>query len=162
MDFEGQHPNENVLHFHHRHPVVMRKSLVAMLLILVIGLVPFAFVPWQQWTWYLAGGGLILSIIVFLYGYISWYFTYIIVTDMRILQVKQQGLFNRELVGIDLEKIQSINLEVKGIQQTLLKFGTIVIQTIAGDLIIHNMHHPQKVHEQMTHAVRVTKQDLEG
>lgn len=162
MDFEGQHSDESVLHFYRSHPVVMRKQLVMTLLVLTLGLVPFAFVPWQQWTWYVAGVGLLISVFIFLHGYIGWYFTYVIVTDVRILQIKQDGLFNRELMGIDLEKIQSINFEIKGVEQTILKFGTIVIQTIAGDLFIRNIHYPQKVHEQMNNAVRGTKQDLEG
>ncbi len=162
MDFEGQHPDEIVLHFYRSHPVVMRKELVASLVVLTVGLLPFAVVPWQPWTWYVIGIGVLISIIIFMHGYIGWYFTYVMVTNIRIMQVKQGGLFNRELMGIDLEKIQSINYEVKGIEQTVLKFGTIVIQTIAGDLFIRNIHYPQRVHEQMNRVVRDTKQDLEG
>jgi hypothetical protein len=37
-----------------------------------------------------------------------------------------------------------VNYEVNGIQETILGFGTIIIQTYMGDLIIHEIHHPAK------------------
>lgn len=58
-------------------------------------------------------------------------------------------------------KIQNINYSVDGIQQTLLKFGTIVIQTFVGDLVLSNVGHPEEVHGKLLNIVKdhSSKQD---
>jgi hypothetical protein len=75
---------------------------------------------------------------------VPWYFSVYIVTDQRFIQVSQKGFFHRGVTDLNLEQIQSINYEISGIEQTLLGFGTIVIQAYIGDLVIHDIHHPAK------------------
>lgn len=47
-----------------------------------------------------------------------------------------------------------INYEVAGLEQTLLGFGTIMLQTYMGDLVIHDIHHPGKIQKKMLHVLR--------
>ncbi|MEK7095972.1 MAG: hypothetical protein AAB896_01635, partial [Patescibacteria group bacterium] len=53
-----------------------------------------------------------------------------------------------------LEQIQMINYSVAGLEETILRFGTIIVQTYVGDLVIHDVHHPEKVQQQMVHILR--------
>ena len=47
-----------------------------------------------------------------------------------------------------------INYQVKGIQETLLGFGTIDIQTYVGELVIHEVHHPAKLQAELTSTLK--------
>jgi hypothetical protein len=57
-------------------------------------------------------------------------------------------------VDISLAQIQMVNYEIAGVQQTLLGFGTITVQTYVGDLIIHDVHHPQKIQKKLLGVLR--------
>lgn len=77
-----------------------------------------------------------------------------IITNVRLIQVTQKGLWTRSVVDIGLDKIQTVSYEVRGLQETLLGFGTIVIQTYVGELVIHDVHHPKKIQKRMTEILR--------
>jgi hypothetical protein len=77
-----------------------------------------------------------------------------IVTDQRLIQISQKGLFNRSVVDIGLDKIQNINYQINGVQETLLGFGTILVQTFVGDLVMDNIHHPQEVQEKIVKIIK--------
>jgi len=44
-----------------------------------------------------------------------------------------------------LQQIQSVNYTVKGFQQTVLGFGTILVQTYLGDILMNDMHKPAQL-----------------
>lgn len=152
--FDGQHEGEDVLFLFRRHPVVMRKQLLYFLFIALIGALPMAFWPLESWIWKPFFGGIFVGGLVFFYGWIGWFYSIYIVTSERIIQIKQKGFFSRQVIEIGHDKVQNINYEVEGIQQSLLKFGTIVIQTYAGDLMLTNIHHPGAVHGRLVKVVR--------
>src|SRR5690606_33232090 len=85
---------------------------------------------------------LVLSIIIFLPSWIMWFYSYFLVTDQRFIQISRKGLFNKTVVDMNLNQIQSMNYQVAGFVATTLGFGTIMIQTYMGDLVIHEVHHP--------------------
>lgn len=58
------------------------------------------------------------------------------------------------MVDIGLNQIQMINYEVTGLEETLLGFGTINIQTFVGDLVIHHIHHPAKTQKKLLTILR--------
>ena len=47
-----------------------------------------------------------------------------------------------------------VNYEIKGLEETLLGFGTINIQTFVGDLVIHDIHHPAKTQKKLLTILR--------
>jgi len=47
-----------------------------------------------------------------------------------------------------------INYEVSGLQETLLGFGTIMMQTFVGNLVIHEVHHPAKIQKKLIGILR--------
>jgi hypothetical protein len=48
-----------------------------------------------------------------------------------------------------LKQIQSINYEINGLQETLLGYGTILVQTYIGDLVIHDVEKPSHIYKKM-------------
>jgi hypothetical protein len=87
-------------------------------------------------------------------AWISWYFSVFIVTDQRLIQITQKGMFSRSVVDMGLGQIQMVNYDVTGLQETLLGFGTITMQTFVGDLVIHDLHHPAKIQKKLLQILR--------
>lgn len=155
--FADQFDDEEVLLVFRKHPVVMRLGLVLGLLGPLIGVLPVALKPSLGFGAFFGGlaAGCVLGIIVFLPSWISWYFSVFIVTDQRFIQITQKRLFHRAVADLTLVQIQSVNYEIAGLQETLLGFGTIKMQTYVGDLTIHDVHHPARVQKQLLQILRV-------
>lgn len=152
--FEDQLDGEEVLFVFRKHPIVMRKGFVLAMVALLLGTVPSLIKPEYS---YLFGGlaaGLMLAIIVFAPSWITWYFSVYIVTDQRLLQIAQKGLWKKSVVDISLQQIQMVNYEVSGMQETMLGYGTIMMQTFVGDLVIHDVHAPAKIQKKMLEILR--------
>lgn len=152
--FDDQFDDEELLFVFRKHPIVMRKGLIIASVILLLGTVPSLIKP--DFT-YLFGGlaaGLILAALAFMPFWVSWYYSVYIVTDQRLLQVTQKGFWNRSVIDIGLPQIQMVNYEVDGLQETLLKFGTIMMQTFVGDLVIHDVHNPEHIQKKLMGILR--------
>lgn len=149
--FEDQFDDEDVLMTFNKHPVVMRKGLIYALFGPLIGIMPAFIHPQFGLTVFFGGllAGILLGLIIFLPYWISWHFSFFIVTTQRFIQVKQKGFFNRSISSMNLQQIQSVNYEVKGLQETLLGFGTISIQSYLGNIELHDIHHPAKLQKKL-------------
>ena len=152
--FADQFDDEEVLMVFRKHPVVMRVGLIIASFAILLGTIPALIKP--EFSWFFGGlaGGFVLSILVFSPYWISWYYSVFIVTNQRFLQITQKGLFTRSMVGINITQIQMVNYEVAGIQETLLGFGTLVLQTYVGSLTIHEVHHPGKMQKELLQILR--------
>lgn len=152
--FEDQLDGEELIYVFKKHPVVMRKGLILAMIAILLGTIPSLIRPEYI---YLFGGlaaGFILAGILFLPSWISWNYSVFIVTDQRLIQITQRGFWNRSVVDIGLNQIQMVNYEVSGLEETLLGFGTINIQTFVGDLVIHDVHHPAKTQKKLLTILR--------
>lgn len=152
--FADQFDDEEVLYVFRKHPVVMRKGLIFGMLAVLVGVLPALVSP--QYSVFFGGlaGGIILGIALYLPAWIGWHFSVFIVTDRRLIQITQKGLFHRSVVDMGLAQIQMVNYEVSGLEQTLLGFGTIMMHTMVGDLVIHEIHHPAKVQKKILEILR--------
>jgi len=153
LDFEGQRPGEVVHFIFRRHIIAMRKGFYLLLIPLVITSIPPLIWQSNLELFLLPVGGLVLGIILFLYHYIMWFFTIYIVTNQRIRQVTQKGIFGKDVVELRLSKIQNISYNIPGFSGEVFGFGTIVIQTFVGDLVIRHVEHPEKTYNKLQDAV---------
>lgn len=153
LDFEGQRPDEALLFVFRRHIIAMRKGFYLLLAPLVITAIPPLI--WQDnlELFLLPVGGLALGLLLFFYHWMMWYFTVYIVTSQRIRQVTQKGFFGKDVVELRLSKIQNISYNIPGFSGEIFGFGTIVIQTFVGDLVIRNVEHPEKTYNKLQDAV---------
>lgn len=151
--FKEQFDDEEVRLVFRKHPIVMRKGLILAAVGLLVGMIPALIKP--QYSYFFGGlaGGFLLAIILIFPWWVRWYFSVYIMTDRRFIQ-QTRSLLQVNVVDIGLEQIQMINYQVQGLEETILRFGTIIVQTYVGDLVIHDVHHPEKVQQQMVHILR--------
>ncbi len=113
--------------------------LVFLLLFPVFIIVGIKILNIQQFIQFV-GDGTFLSIIIiaiwllfiwiiFFVIWTNYYLDILILTNKRIIDIEQKGLFSREVSTFRLDKIQDITTEVHGILATLLDFGDVHIQT---------------------------------
>lgn len=151
--FKDQFDDEETLLVFRKHPVVMRKGLILAMVGLLIGVIPALIKP--EYSVFIAGvlGGLVLGLILMLPFWVRWYFSVYIMTNQRFIQ-QTRSMLQVNVVDLGLEQIQMINYQIAGLQETLLGFGTIIVQTYVGDLVIRDVHHPAQVQKKMVHILR--------
>lgn len=160
--FADQFDDEEVLFIFRKHPVVMRKGFILGAVCLLVGPIYSLILTYTRPTHpptlvffflsFLASA--VLGAIVCLPRWITWFFSVYIVTDKRFIQINQKGFFHKSVVDMALNQIQMVNYEVAGLQQTILGFGTIIMQTFVGDLIIHEVHHPATIQKKLLEVLR--------
>ena len=161
-EFPGQHDGEQVVLVFRQHPVVLRRPLIYGLLAIVISILPLDVIfsgPLYSDLVKLPALVFGLVILYWFYHWVGWHYSVYIVTDQRLIDIRQKGFFNRRVNEVAFEKVQSINYHIKGIQAALLKFGDITVQTYTGDWVLQNVYHPEEVHSKMmavTHTIPST------
>jgi hypothetical protein len=160
--FEAQFDDEEVLFVFRRHPVVMRKGLIISMSSWLIGPVVILILTYvmpnnpPSLVAYFSAlfGSIIFGSLLLLPSWIGWYFSVFILTSHRFVQITQKGMFHTSFADISLPHIQQVNYEISGLQETLLGFGTIVMQTYIGELIIHDVPHPAKIQRKIVQILR--------
>jgi hypothetical protein len=149
LSFDGQRENENLLFIFRRHMISMRKGFYLLV-------VPFAITTIPPLIWQndinlyvLPLIGFVFGMLLFTYHFILWYYSIYIVTDQRIRQVTQGGFFKKDVIDLKLSKIQSISYNIPGFSGDIFHFGTIIIHTYVGDLVIHHVEHPVKIYNKL-------------
>lgn len=161
QQFEGQHEDEEVQFIFRRHPVAMRKGFYFLLIPFVVSSIPFLLWPDNMSLFWLAMFGLAVGLVLFFYHWIGWYFSIFIVTNIRLRQVTQKGFFSKSVIDVGISKIQNISYNVPGLSAALLGYGTLVIQTLVGDLVLDRIHHPSDIYNKLQKAVHFTSGDNE-
>ena len=153
LDFEGQRPGEEVLFIFRRHIIAMRKGFYLLLIPFALSSLPVLI--WQDSIELLISPliGFSLGLVLFFYHWMMWYFTVYIVTTERLRQVTQKGFFGKDVIELRLSKIQNISYNIPGFTGELFKYGTIVIKTFVGDLVINKVEHPDEIYEKLQDAV---------
>ena len=74
-----------------------------------------------------------------------------IVTDHRILEIHQLGLFKRDISELRLSKIQDVNVKVEGILPTFFNYGEVVIQTagVIPEFKFEQVPNPQQIKDRI-------------
>lgn len=160
--FEDQMDDEEVLYVFRRHPIVMRKGIVLWAVAMLIGPFYTVIISYLRPDDILSMGffllslmaSFLLSLIVMFPFWLAWHYSVFIVTDQRFIQITQKGFFHRSVVDVGLNQIQMVNYEVAGLQETLMGFGTIMMQTYMGELLIHEVHHPAHIQKKMLKILR--------
>ena len=162
LDFDGQRDGEELLFVFRRHIIAMRKGFYLLLIPLAITSIPPLI--WQDVLelFLLPVAGFVVGLILFLYHFVMWYFTIYIVTDQRLRQITQKGFFGKDVVELRLSKIQNISYNIPGFSGEIFGFGTVVIQTFVGDLVINKVEHPDQIYNKLQDAVTAALADQQG
>jgi hypothetical protein len=152
--FPGQHEGEEVELVFRQHPMVMRKALIIGMLIILAGTIPLLVDPLADWAFKVALYSPLIVLAYWFYHWLGWYYSVYIVTNERVVEVRQKGFFNRKVTEFGLDKIQNINYHITGLEAVLLGYGNITVQTYVGDLVMPIIHHPVKIHGELVSIVR--------
>ena len=155
QDFAGQQAGEEVKFIFRRHPSVMTRSIIVVGVILLITVLPL--VLWSKtapWLWYALAIAVILVVVIIFRSWLRWYYSVYIVTNLRIRQQIQQGLFRKTAVDVYLDKVDNISYNISGIRGSLCGYGTIVLYTTAGDLIMTRIADCESVYSNLSTAIR--------
>jgi uncharacterized membrane protein YdbT with pleckstrin-like domain len=103
----------------------------------------------------LASSFYLLMFMSLLTKFVDYYLDVWVVTNDRILNVEQHGLFSRTVSELDLSKVQDVTSEVHGFWASVFGYGNVAIQT-AGEkerFIFEQVPGPDEVRKQLLELV---------
>jgi len=138
--FPGQRDGEKVEFFLRRHPITLLPAAVYILFMILLPMIFYAIVmphavPALLYEPY---WNIFLLLTTIYYGFLwiivsmewsDYYLDILLVTNKRVMNVRQLGLFHRIVSELELERIQDITSFVNGPIETLFNFGDLEIQT---------------------------------
>lgn len=145
MEFEGQREGEEVELVFRRHILTAWRGFLGLVLMGAIGFVPMLIWRENQELFFLWLGFLAIGLVYALNVYMKWYFSYFLVTNQRLRQVKQEGFFRKEVVDLGLDKILTIKYRT-GVLGGIFGYGTLTLQTQVGETVITMVRKPQKIY----------------
>ena len=95
------------------------------------------------------------------HSFVDYYLDVWIVTNYRIINIEQHGLFARTVSEQELSRIQDVTSELKGFFSTMLDFGTVYIQT-AGEkvrFVFKQIPDPYGVSREITKLAEQSRQE---
>ena len=75
-----------------------------------------------------------------------------------LLQTKEldrlnSGLFKRTVVDLGLNKIQTVSYNIPGIFGGMFGYGTLLIQTQVGDMMIKTVSRPEEIYNKLQNVI---------
>lgn len=169
----NQRPDEHVVLFLRRHWIAVLAIVIAFLFLIGLPLLigSYFWPTVERWLEHPFFGPLIvifgsiyfLSIWLFAFlEFTDYYLDTWIVTNERIINIEQEGLFHRTASELDLAAVQDTTAEIRGITQTLLGYGNVFVQTAGerGRFHFKNISDPERVKELVTKLVEEDKQRI--
>ncbi len=152
--FTGQESGEKIILLLRKHPftILVRVGLfgLACLVPIVVGITFLSYFSAHQWlnlfffvssVWYL---GFWLAIF---YSLTIYALNTVAITDRRIIDSDQCGLFNQKISELHNNRIQDVSVHTNGVIETFLRFGDVTVQTAARDkqFVFHQVPNPDRV-----------------
>jgi len=74
-----------------------------------------------------------------------------VITNQRVVDIDQAGLFARNIATVRLEDIEDITVETYGFIKTIFKFGTLMVQTAGSknEFFLKNARNPEEAKRQI-------------
>lgn len=169
--FQGQRDSETVLRVVHRHwfdiathffviiffvaMLFGSLSLIPLLYPEALGAEMFRFMLFIQNS---------LILIVWLYAFLVWidyFFDVWIITNERVINIEQKGLFVRAVSELKFSRIQDVTSEVSGMIPTILNFGDVKVQTASEEdyFLFRRVPDPYHVKDLIMERLRTERDD---
>lgn len=96
---------------------------------------------WALW-------GLVLWV-MFWQFWTTYYMDIWVITNRRIIDIDYLRLFDRNIAMVRFERVQDVTTHVRGIIGTLLRYGSVVVQTAGSDkeFVIDQIAHPETLRD---------------
>lgn len=140
LHFHGQDPSEKIIKLLHRHLLIIVTGVVMLLIAFLLPVaayfllqefLPFIILeePYFHLFIFLSGTYILFVWLRLNLSITDYYLDAWIITDKRIVDIVQSGLFKREVSECRLDRIQDVTARVKGLTPTIFDFGDVHIQT---------------------------------
>ena len=156
---------EEILTKVHRHWIfiALRVLLLGLLLIAPVILVPL-IASIGVFTVVTPGAGALIALwslwalvcwAIFWQFWTTYYMDIWIVTNHRLIDIDYQRLFDREISILRLDRVQDITTRVQGVFGTVLKYGSVVVQTAgtSEEFVIDQIANPEALRDSISHVV---------
>lgn len=133
------HENDNIIISTRKHVMSMFKTIVLILCMFfmpVIIVVGIKFQNPQIFSGIFANFMVVVGSIYYLTAatfaftqWISYYYDIFIVTDNEIIDIKQEGIFDRRVTEVSLLRVQDVAARVRGLMPTVFNYGDVVAES---------------------------------
>ncbi|MFH1142794.1 MAG: PH domain-containing protein [Candidatus Uhrbacteria bacterium] len=155
-------PGEKTVLFLRRHWFVPFGILILLIALLAVPIGIYFFFDYQA-GWILTHpiASPLLTIVASLFYFAVWVYSFSefidyyldvwIVTNERVINIEQQGLFARTASELNLTAVQDVTSDVRGMFHTVFDFGTVHIQTAGEEkrFVFKQISHPEVVKRQI-------------
>ena len=168
-----QRQDEKVVLFLRRHWFAVLRLVIAFILLITIpiGLILYFFEPLSVFiadpffgpATIIALSVYFLSTFLFVFfAFTSYYLDTWIVTTERVIDIEQNGLFERIDSELDLNAVQDATAEVSGMLETFFDYGDVLIQTAGEQEHFHfiNVPHPERIKQKVMELAIAAKERL--
>ena len=105
--------------------------------------------------------------ILWMFSFVFWTNYYLdvwIITDKKIVDIEQHGLFKREISFMQVDKIQDVTYGIDGFWATLLNYGDVKVQTAGavGFFTIKGIPNPALVQSKINEAILMNKLNVKN
>lgn len=85
----------------------------------------------------------------------TYYMDVWVVTNRRIIDIDYQRLFDRSIAILRLDRVQDVTTHISGLLPSLLKYGSVVVQTAGSDkqFLIDQIAHPEALRDAISAQV---------
>jgi len=156
--FLPDHENEKIVIFARRHFASMLGAIVIVLVMFLTPIILWLAVKMSNFTIFPEGslpfliiGVSIYYLIVVTYAFTEWvsyYYSYLAVTENDIIDINQRGIFNRHITEVSLLRVQDVSAQIKGFIPTFFSYGDVIAES-AGEntrtYVIDNIPKPMEV-----------------
>ncbi|MFH0951665.1 MAG: PH domain-containing protein [Patescibacteria group bacterium] len=150
-------PSEELQKIVRRHRLVAFLPILAYSLLILLDFF-FLTILFQQKIWGVLVflGVMIIAILGAFRSYYIWSLNAFALTDQRVMDFDQKGLFYRVVSAATYDKIQDVSYQTKGLWQSLWQMGTVNIQTAGNqaNLELKNVARPGKVVEYINSKIK--------
>lgn len=164
------YPQEKIIRIVHRHWIVVAGKMTTIALLFLIPLFASLFssiLPDNAFfTPFLLYGISIYTLILAVFAFSLWVDYYLdiwIITNQRIIDIEQKGIFAREISEFMLERVQDVTIEQHSFIEMTLKYGTIRIHT-AGEksFTAHDLPNVEEIKNIIIAEKMRTQQNKDG
>lgn len=155
--FSTQRDEETIYLVIREHPVLIGIRLIFVVFLYVLGITMHILIP-HLLPGFVAGiVSDIVNLLFFVYylglllggllAFVYYYLSVQIITDMRMVDVDQSGLFGRKVTEIQIENVEEVTSTSHGVLPTLFNFGKVLVQTSSAmsEFVFENVAHPEQI-----------------
>lgn len=169
--FQGQRENEIVLRIVHRHWFDIATHFFVIIIFLAVlfgsfSIMPLLFPDWlgsesERFVTFIRSS---ITLILWLYAFLIWidyFFDVWIITNERVVNIEQKGLFVRTVSELKFSRIQDVTSEVSGMIPTILNFGDVKVQTASEEdfFLFRRVPDPYHVKDVIMERLRTERDD---